>query len=296
MPHRTSRSVPSLAWLIVLAAAGAGCTVTPGDEPGVASSTAEPLTTVNLQLPPPPPPPGPCATPYITGGLGTAEPGHGVMVFGCGFGAQLGKAELLGDFTGYNGSSSSALLTVTSWGDKGIGLVIPDMAGVYDQTVSIRITTAAGYQVVTAPMQFTALRETVHLTLLDFQSTCGAHWTDDNTCLTTQPPVCNSTVCAFHKQLPNIPGFQSPTDEYTILLNKGWVYESYALSGLDSGGDLPALLGGCFDLGTPARPSLAAIDPSKLSISVTTWSTGSCSWGRYNLDVWVTGPKGTPTH
>jgi hypothetical protein len=182
-----------------------------------------------------------CEKPIVKALLvgGKVKPGDSIIIGGCGFGASLGQAFLVGDFAG-----GKAQLIVDSWSDTGIGARVPEgLSGAPDQLAGVQVVTKAGAKSnKDKTLAFEARRERKMITASDTDYECttseGAdyvHYCKTGGQLYGSAP-CGNTVCQQHKSRPFPAGPFNGKDDFVLHLKNGYEYaavEFWPNSGAD---------------------------------------------------------------
>ena len=240
------------------------------------------------------PAPAPAAaTPKLTGMLGQIKPGSAVILFGSGFGALEGEVRMYGTFP--NGFIK---LSVDSWGNGGIGVFIPQVTGVIDQQITLKIVTKAGAYSNYKTAPFTATRELRKVKLGEFTThQCRDAALSFDACKTIGEGSCSSSVCGEHS-VPVFPGKAESTDRFAATLKNGWLYESHTFAGetvFSPGAQEwlnPIVLAETYAIGND-KPTLKVLSTGSSPSFEVPWSAPALWGDRYKLTVLVIGPAGT---
>ncbi len=245
---------------------------------------------------PAPAPASPATTsPQLTGMLGQVKPGNAVILFGSGFGNGEGEVRMYGSFP-----NGFVKLAIDTWGPKGIGIFIPQVTGVLDQQITLKVVTKDGKYSNNRTASFTATREIRKLKMSDFtkQECRDAAFSTDK-CTTVGTTGCSSSVCGEH-WVPVFGTVAKSTDRFAVTLKNSWSYESHAFEGLSAFEPPPyewvnpVLLLEQYLLGNE-KPTLKLVSGGAAPSFEIPWETVAFWADRYNLSVYVTGPAGT-TH
>lgn len=243
---------------------------------------------------PAPAPASPATTsPQITGMLGQFKPGNAVILFGSGFGNGEGEVRMYGSFpNGY------VKLAIDTWGPSGIGVFVPQITGVLDQQITLKVVTKAGKYSNYRTAPFTATREVRKLKMSDFakQECRDAAFSTDK-CTTVGTTGCSSSVCGEH-WVPVFGTAAKSTDRFAVTLKNSWTYESHAFEGLSAFEPPPyewvnpVILLEQYLLGNE-KPTLKLVSGGAAPSFEVPWEAIAFWADRYNFSVYVTGPAGT---
>ena len=225
--------------------------------------------------------------------LGQIKPGSAVILLGSGFGALEGEVRMYGTFP--NGFIK---LSVDSWGNGGIGVFIPQVTGVLDQQITLKVVTKAGAYSNYRTASFTATRELRKVKLGEFATRqCRDAALSFDSCKTVGEGSCSSSVCGEH-MVPQFPSVAESTDRFATTLKNGWTYDSHKFSGATAFTPAPQewlnpiVLAEAYAMGND-KPTLKVLSTGTSPSFEIPWTVPSLWTDRYNLTLFVTGPAGT---
>jgi hypothetical protein len=236
-------------------------------------------------------------SPRIDDVEGVFHPGAEILIKGAGFGAGTGAASLVLRSPAFG--DRVVTITPAEWRATYVYGTIADVTGVPDVLGTVQVVTRDGRASNLLPVSFTARRDWIQLPATDVDGDCS-RTSDRDYC---QGKGARITECwgpgeTTYPGLAEVDSFYAEhashactscnwgTDRFGGTLKNGW---TFADMGSWSASHSTSLGSGSVEepKGFTAGSATAAIEVQ--------WKAGYCSWVRYGVSLYITGPAGVPS-